>query len=175
MGIALAAVFAAGCGSLNRVDLRLQSIEVVARADQPLPNARGDWDTLPGRVARVTFQADANLRAARNAKHLHVSFEAWFCGQEKLRLSHFSFVYDDVGVLGEDTSPPATSNSVWVYLDERADDRRDIETQQAVPGYDLKQGAKDVCVQIRARDMMLAGFTSNVVRVPAALLADALK
>jgi hypothetical protein len=109
-----------------------------------------------------------------NANELHVGFDAWFCDRPKHAVLYMPFVYDAKGMLGDkrDIAPPS-GNEVWVFVAERHAVNVDPKGGD-IPSYDLGNAPEDVCLQIRARNMMLQGFKTEIIRVPAQLIANKL-
>ena len=166
----------ASCMAWGSAGIQLQRLDLKDRADQPVPGAPGQWGTLPGRLVRITFKLEKNLREAKNVKHLQVGFDAWFCPDKTRQLSFLPLVYDDRGLLDDHWDETGSSgNEVWVYIAEIGAARVDVETRKHIPAYDLRTNTEDLCLRLRARNMALQGLTTKVVRIPAAVIAEKLR
>jgi hypothetical protein len=156
------------CCAAGSVKLEVTSLEVVPRTDQSVTGEFEGWRSQPGRLVRVVLSSNKNLRKLRNARGLNVFFQAWRCSIPKERLSYLGLVYDSAGEIGErNVAPILESNRVWLYIAESGPSWRGNSSHDRAEPYDLRTGRDDVCVRIRGRNMVLQGFTSNVVRLPA--------
>jgi hypothetical protein len=128
-------------------------------------------------VVRLTVAADRHIRAAVNHDHLHVSTNAAFCDGERESLGPIPMVFDADGPISlHKINGPAASEGhrVWIYVNAKRDEasKSATEADQHIK-YDLAQSTRDVCVTINALTMLLSGFTSEEVRIKAAVLRDA--
>jgi len=128
-------------------------------------------------VVRLTLAADRHIRAAVNHDHLHVSTNAAFCDGARESLGPIPMVFDADGpiALHKINGPPASEDHrVWIYVNAKRDEASKSATEaDQHTKYDLAQSMRDVCVTINALTMVLSGFTSEEVRITAAVLRDA--
>jgi len=128
-------------------------------------------------VVRLTLAADRHIRAAVNHDHLHVSTNAAFCDGARESLGPISTVFDADGpiLLHKINGPRASEDHrVWIYVNAKRDEASKSATDaDQHTKYDLAQSTRDVCVTINALTMVLSGFTSQEVRIKAAVLRDA--
>jgi hypothetical protein len=128
-------------------------------------------------VVRLTFAPDRNIRAAVNHDHLNVSTNAAFCDGARESLGPIPMVFDADGPISlHKISDPPTSadHRVWIYINAKRDEASKSTTDaDQHTKYNLTQSTRDVCVTINALTMVLTGFTSQEVRIKAAVLRDA--
>ena len=128
-------------------------------------------------VVRLTLAADRHIRAAVNHDHLHVSTSAAFCDGARESLGPISTVFDADGPISlqKINGPPASEDHrVWIYINVKREEASKSATDaDQHTKYDLAQSTRDVCVTISALTMVLSGFTSEEVRIKAAVLRDA--
>jgi hypothetical protein len=166
----------AGCSYLGQMSLRFETAERVNPA-QPRDPAFNEAIATHTDVVRLTFAADRNIRAAVNHDHLNVSTNAAFCDGARESLGPIPAVFDADGpiALHKIGGPPASEDHrVWIYVNARRGEASGSATDTGQhTRYDLAQSTRDVCVTINALTMALTGFTSQEVRIKAAVLRDA--
>ncbi len=70
--------------------------------------------------------------------------------------------------------PTSEDHRVWIYVNAKRDEASKSTTDaDQHTNYNLTQSTRDVCVTINALTMVLTGFTSQEVRIKAAVLRDA--
>jgi hypothetical protein len=164
-----------GCKFAQIAAMKITSVDVVSRTEQPVPDESKNWTKLEGKLLRITMQSQGNLRQAMNSFELHVGFEAWFCDKPQRKLSHMSYVYDSKGMLGEDRDiTPPTDNITWLYVAVSRAATTGPQDGKGDPPYDLREKAEDVCLHIRARNMAKEGFESKLIRLPANVIESKL-
>lgn len=175
--LATALFLTCGCNFTKVNNVRLAGVEVVDGSRQVLPDELGQWNP-GGRLVKLTFWTEKNIRNVARDLGLHVRVDAYSCGNRDHVLEMLDLLFDHDGAIGD--NPTSSSNpdesAVWIYVSERSGPRRDIETGKiTIPSYDLAHGKVDLCIRLHGRNMALEGFSSNIVRVPSEALEVALK
>jgi len=158
------------------MSLRFETAERVNPA-QPQDPVFNEAIATHSDVVRLIFAADRNMRAAVNHDRLNVSTNAAFCDGARESLGPIQTVFDADGPISlRKISGPSASEDhrVWIYVNSKRDEasRSATEADQHTK-YDLAQSTRDICVTINALTMVLTGFTSQEVRIKAAVLRDA--
>jgi len=166
----------AGCAYLGHISLRFETAERI-KPTQPQDPVFSDAIATHTDVVRLTFAADRNIRAAVNHDQLNVTTNAAFCDGARESLGPIPTLFDADGPISPHkiSGPPASEDQrVWIYIYAH----RDRVSQSATEAgqhtkYNLAQSTRDICVTINALTMVLSGFTSQEVRIEAAVLRDA--
>lgn len=167
--VALAVTCAvAGCKVARVDDVHLIGIDLVKPQEERALADVEKWSSQ-GPLLKLMFAIKSDVRGLARQYDLNVRVEAYQCDNRGHLLAWLPHVFDQQGAISAYVSQSSrtSSSEVWIYVAEKAGQRKDIETGEAIPAYDLASQPVDICVQLHGFNMARQGFSSNVIVIPA--------
>lgn len=176
IGVVATALLVAGCVMPSLENISLVRVERTTGIE-PLR-----WKVLPELQQkepqlRVEMDTRKNVRELARRNELHVSADAFFCGNRDQHLVVYPAVFDRDGNISDSpaqASDPADTHA-WIYIAASSTGGHGgLNSADKSVSYDLAKNARDVCVEIRGGSMTLRSLKAPLVSVPAATVRDAL-
>lgn len=157
--LAIAMLVCAGC--VTRFVLSDARVTQVARETLPADLKGGSWPQQSA-LLRVELQVSRNLRTAAE-KYEHVGNDVFACGDRQREYSSMPYVYDARGRVDAYHGVGDDSRTIWFYLAQRSDPRRNIDNE-VVPAYDLTIAPAEICVNLSGGAMFGKVIRTNILR-----------